>query len=96
VLCFSCEQLPVTRADLEAFVTSVKGQCRDAAEMLSTELDARFPEVELMNALGVVFPQYWLQSNCDDLLSMHVKTLRAHFGVAQNVNFGTVAEPDHQ
>lgn len=89
-------QLPVSRDDFEALVTSVKGQCRDAAEMLSLELDARFPEVELMNALGVVFPQYWLQANCEDLFPMHIKTLRAHFAVVRHVNFGTVSEPDNQ
>jgi len=74
----------------------VKGQCRDAAEMLSLELDSRFPEVELMNALGVVFPQYWMQANCEDLFALHVKTLKAHFGIVRQVNFGSPKELDYQ
>jgi len=56
----SGKKVSVTRDDMAAVVSSVKAQCRDAAEMLTLELDLRFPEVELMNALGVVFPQYWL------------------------------------
>ena len=71
----------------------MKGQCKDAAEMLTLELDVRFPEVELMNALGVVFPQYWLQPNCEELFPMHVKTLRGHYSMHRTVNFGTKDEP---
>ena len=84
---------PVTRADLASVVSSVKAQCRNAAKMLGLELDVRFPEVELMNLLGIVFPQYWIEPNCDDLFSLHVKTLHSHFGVACFVNFGTVDAP---
>jgi hypothetical protein len=54
------QKLPVSQQDFEAVVTSVKGQCKDAVEMLTFELDMRFREVELMNALGVVFLSYWL------------------------------------
>jgi len=89
-------QLQVTRDDLAAVITSMKTQCRDVVEMLSLELDVRFPEVELMNALVVVFSQYWMQPNCNDLFALHVKTLLAHFGVVLQVNFGTMEELDHQ
>jgi len=71
----SGKKLPVSREDLVGVISSMKVQCRDAAEMLALELDVRFPKVELMNALGIVFPQYWLQPNCDDHFAMHVKTL---------------------
>ena len=92
----SGKKLPVTRADLASAVSSVKAQCRDAVEMLVLELDIRFSEVELMNSLGIVFPQYWIQPNCDEFFSFHVKTLRSHFGVVRSVNFGTVDAPDCQ
>ena len=88
------KKLPVTRADFASVVSSVKGQCCDAAEMLVLELDVRFPEVELMNLLSIVFPQYWIQPNCDDLFSLHLKTLRFHFGVVRSMNFGTLDAPD--
>jgi hypothetical protein len=54
------KKLPVSRHDFDTTVTSVKGQCRDAAEVLIAELDRRFPDSELMNALSIVFPQFWL------------------------------------
>ena len=88
------KKLPMTRVDFASVVSSMKGQCRDAAEMFVLELDVRFPEVELMNSLGIVFPQYWIQPNCDDLFSLHMKTLRSHFGVVHSVNFGTLDAPD--
>ena len=90
------KKLQVTKEQFVVVTNSVKAQCRDAAEMLSRELDFRFPEVELMNSLAVVFPQYWLQPNCDDLFPLHVKTLRAHFAVVRKVNFGTKKQPDFQ
>ena len=75
-------------------VSSVKAQSCDAAKMLNFELNVRFPEVELINSLGIVFPQYWIQPNCDELFSLHVKALHSHFGVVHSVNFGTVDAPD--
>jgi len=92
----SGKKLPVTKPDLAAVISSVKGQCQDAAEMLTLELDNRFPEVELMSALGIVFPQYWLQPNADELFLLHIATLKSHFGVVKHVNFGTTAEPEKQ
>ena len=92
----SGKKLLVTRADFASVVSSVKAQCRDAAEMLVLELDVRFSEVELMNSLGIVFPQYWIQPNCDGLFSLHVKMLRSHFRVVHSVNFGTLDAPDCQ
>lgn len=52
----SGKKLPMSLSDLRGVIDSVKGQCRDVADLLRLELDLRFPEVELMNALGVVFP----------------------------------------
>jgi hypothetical protein len=75
-------------------IASVKGQCCDAVEMLIVELDKRFPNSELMNSLAIVFPQFWLQSNCDDMFSLHMKTLRSYFGVVRHINRGTKEELD--
>jgi hypothetical protein len=87
------KKLPVSRSDFDTVVTSVKGQCRDAAEVLIGELDRRFPDSELMNALSIVFPQFWLQSTCDELFALHMNTIRGHFAVVGFVNRGTVEEP---
>jgi hypothetical protein len=34
--------------------------------MLIGELGKRFPNHDLMNALDIIFPRYWLQHNCDE------------------------------
>ena len=82
----SSKKLSMSKADFEGAIASVKGQCRDACEVLIVELDKRFPDFELMNTLAIVFPQFWLQSNCDDLFSLHMKTMRSHCCVVRHVN----------
>lgn len=37
-------------------ISQVKAQCVDAIESLIVELDVRFPDVEFLMALGIVFP----------------------------------------
>jgi hypothetical protein len=49
----------VSQADFDGLVASVKGQYHDATEMLIAELDKRFPDLELMNSLATIFPQFW-------------------------------------
>jgi hypothetical protein len=88
----SSKKLSVARADFDGVVASVKGQCRDAAELLIGELDKRFSDFELMNSMAIVFPQFWLQSNCNDLFALHMKTLRGHFGVVRHINRGSKEE----
>jgi hypothetical protein len=46
-----------------------------------------------MNALAIVFPQYWLQGNCDELFNLYMKKIRGHWCMVRSVNFGTAEEP---
>jgi hypothetical protein len=48
----------VGRDGVEAVISSVKGQATSAIEMLISELSKRFPSCDLMDALGIVFPQF--------------------------------------
>jgi hypothetical protein len=48
----------VGRDGFEAVISNVKGQATSAAEMLISELSKRFPSCDLMDALGIVFPQF--------------------------------------
>jgi hypothetical protein len=41
-------------------VAKVKLQCASTTEELIFELGNYFPSHELVDALGVVYPQYWL------------------------------------
>jgi hypothetical protein len=50
----------VSREEFNAAFSAVKGQCKAAAELLISQLEKRFPNSEIMEALGIVFPQYWL------------------------------------
>jgi hypothetical protein len=58
---------------------SVKGQCAAATELLISQLDRRFPNCEIMEALGIVFPQYWLQDKCDELFPVHLQVIKGWF-----------------
>jgi hypothetical protein len=78
----------VGRDGFEAVIYIVKGQATSAAEMLISELGKKFPNCGLMDALGIIFPQFWLQANCNELFSLHLKTLKAHFCELRSVNFG--------
>jgi hypothetical protein len=89
----STKKLLVSEANFDGAIAFVKGQCRDAAEMVVAKLEKRFPDSELMNSLAIVFLQYWLQSNYDDLFPLHMKTLRLHFGVVWHINRGSKEEP---
>jgi hypothetical protein len=42
-----------------------------------------------MDALGIVFPQFWLQANCDALFPLYLKTLKAHFCELRSVISGS-------
>lgn len=50
--------MSVSKDDFLAAVNSVKGQYSSAAELLIEELLKWFPNFEIMEAFGVVFPQY--------------------------------------
>jgi hypothetical protein len=79
----------VGRDGFEAVISSVKGQATSAAEMLISELSKRFPSCDLMDALGIVFPQFWLQAIYDALFPLHLKTLKAHFCELRSVISGS-------
>jgi hypothetical protein len=38
----------------------VKQQCQEAATQFITKLQGMFPTQDLIDALGVIYPQYWL------------------------------------
>jgi hypothetical protein len=93
-LCLALDKkVPMSREDFSQIIASIKGQCRDAVLMLQNELDFRFLDLELMNSLAIVFPQFWLQSNAHELFPLYMKTLWEQYCVPKIVNFDTEAEP---
>jgi hypothetical protein len=66
------EKLRVASSDFEAMTNFVKAQCKEAAKMLFQKLKRRFPHSDIMEAMGVVFPQYWLNAKYNKLFTVHM------------------------
>lgn len=60
-------------------VATVKGQCTNAANALILYLRCRFPAHELLNALGVIYPQYWRAAESESMFQMHLNTKNSVF-----------------
>jgi hypothetical protein len=58
------------------------------AQELITQLSNRFPTADLMDALGVIYPQYWLEEDANSNFEKHLKILKAHYGT--NRPFSTI------
>jgi hypothetical protein len=52
------EMEAITRPKLVEIGQSVQQQCTSTAVQIIDELEKRFPAVEVMDALGVIYPQY--------------------------------------
>jgi hypothetical protein len=46
------------------------------AEDLIVGLDAQFPKQAVMDAMGIVYPQYWLQTNANVTFPQHLEVLK--------------------
>jgi hypothetical protein len=82
----------VSRDDFLATVSSIKGQCSSAAELLIEELSRRFPDSEIMEALGIVFPQYWRSPNCDTVFPVHMQVIKKWYCDMREISFGEGSE----
>jgi hypothetical protein len=86
------EHFPVSRDNFLAAVSSIKGQCSSAAELLIEELSRRFPDSEIMEALGIVFPQYWRSPNCDTVFPVHMQVIKKWYCDMREISFGEGSE----
>ena len=48
----------------------------NAAAMMVMELGSRFPPCEVMDALSIVYPQFWLEPGHEDKLTGYMNTLK--------------------
>ena len=51
----------------------------EAAKQLVHELSCRFPAHHLMEALGLVYPQYWLTEDCKENFDKHMVVIKSHY-----------------
>lgn len=54
----------------------MKRQCCEAAQKIISELEHRFPAVDVMDALGVVYPQYWVSPTAPETFPQHLEVLK--------------------
>jgi hypothetical protein len=69
----------------ESFDQAVKVQCIATCELLVLELDQRFPNHELMNVLGIIYPQYSLQPNCESTFVDHFALIKHHYCISKKL-----------
>jgi hypothetical protein len=53
--------------------------------MFIIELDWCFVDFKLMNALGIVYPQFWMQPYVDFSFSLHMVIIKKHYYKAKRV-----------
>ncbi len=54
------------------------------AETLIQELETRFPTHGVMDAFGIVYPQYWLQVDCETSFPKHLAVIKILFALAKH------------
>jgi hypothetical protein len=77
--------VPVNRELFDTTVEEVKQASKQAAMQLISELEERFPASDLVNAIGVVFPQYWMGPNCLELFPLHLDILKNYYFSARDI-----------
>jgi hypothetical protein len=58
------------------YITPMKVQCTIAYDLLVIKLERRFPNHELKNVLGIIYPQYWLQLDCESTFVDHLSLIK--------------------
>jgi hypothetical protein len=58
----------------------------DAAAMMAMELESRFPPSEVMDALSIVYPQFWLEPGHEDKLTGYMNTLKQTYGHTRDIS----------
>ena len=77
------KEIHVSSEIFDNLVISVKGNLIEISKSLSSEIRDRFPREELLEAMSMVYPQYW--NNCQSPTSLKVdftmklKILMSHF-----------------
>jgi hypothetical protein len=68
------KELMVTRDDWVHICQNVKDQCTSIAKGLIAKLDKWFSIQDLMNAMGIIYPQYYLQLEVASMFLGHLQS----------------------
>jgi hypothetical protein len=69
----------------KSFDQVVKDQCTATCDLLVLELEQRFPNHELMNVLGIIYPQCSLQPNCESTFMDHFALIKHHYRISKKL-----------
>jgi hypothetical protein len=83
------EDVFISKIEFNFTIIAVQAQVTSAAKLLIQQLDEKFPDVDVINALGVVFPQYWQNPCALELFPLHMEAI-CKFYCAEKA----VADPD--
>ena len=75
----------VNKIDREVILGEVQRQLTSAAKHLIEELEKRFPQQEVMCALGICYPQYWLTDTFEATFPGHIATLKTFYGTSRKL-----------
>ena len=60
-----------------------------SAAMMVMELKRRFSIYEVMDALAIVYPQFWLELGHEDKLTRYMNTLKQNYGRTKDISSAT-------
>jgi hypothetical protein len=83
---FPCQWEEVNKIDREVVLREVQNQLTKAAKHLIEELDKRFPHHEVMCALGICYPQYWLTDTFEATYPGHIAILKTFYGTSKKLS----------
>jgi len=88
---FNGAYVHVNMNDQFAMIKLVKAACSKTTTTLCVELFCRFPNVEIMSALGIVYPQYWLcEENATRNFFPHLDKVKVALCVGKKIKGGVV------
>jgi hypothetical protein len=58
----------------------------EIAQSLCDEFDWRFPSQEVLDAFGIIYPQYWRQEGAEESFSQHLLVLKDFYSRTKVVN----------
>jgi hypothetical protein len=69
----------ISKVEFNFIIMAVQRQVTEGAKLLIQQLDKQFPDVDVINALGIVFPQYWCHPNCLELFPLHLEVIAKYY-----------------
>jgi hypothetical protein len=78
------DSIPVIREVYAAIIDLVKSQAIEAAGRFVRELSQRFPTSSLMDAHGIIYPQYWMNVEADSNFPKHLKIIKDQYEISKH------------